>query len=214
MDRNASEGAFDGALATKVEQLPLNFTMLEDTFFFSITSSSDDSIHLHLQPTWRATDTMKKLTMIISLILLFFLATASGRFNDGSLFWRKSISLIRPYQAPLLECDYPRVIEGSYCVFLHLDSSLENHQHTVNQRKEFDWNITHTFPEYKGTSFDYGTYYCAEDIDHMALDAIRADVMVDQVTCERWVSLEYDGELVEDMEDDVVPQAGQPSMEL
>lgn len=131
--------------------------------------------------------------MILALLLL----TATFSKLDVSLLWRQialhdTTHLTRAYRAPLLGCELPGVVHGSYCVFLHRRCSLEEHKRTVGEEADLDSKISHLFP----ATQRHGLYYCAGDIDDEILDAIRADITVDMVEYNRSPEIDI-GETIE-----------------
>lgn len=100
---------------------------------------------------------------------------------------------MRPYRAPLVNCNLPGVIKGSYFVFLHQSCPLETHTQSVRAQVSLGSKITRIFPE----AAQHGLYYCADRIEDPALDAIRADTMVDMIECDRLLEISDESELVE-----------------
>ena len=87
-----------------------------------------------------------------------------------------------PYQAPLYGCDGPSEdrVHQSYMIFLHHGCSLEQHKQAVGEEADVDSAIKFVFPE----TAQYGLYYRAE-LGDSALAAVRADLGVDMVECNR-----------------------------
>lgn len=71
------------------------------------------------------------------------------------------------------------MIPESYFVFLHQGCSLEDHKSHIEA--DLDSKITHIFP----AATWHGLYYAADNVDDVILDAIRADVFVDMIECNR-----------------------------
>jgi hypothetical protein len=127
--------------------------------------------------------------LIASALLLVILA-ATSHSSTRSLIWRRSLHdpghVMPLYQAPLTQCDTPRVkelrvIEGSYWVFLHQGYSLEAHMQTIEEEHAGSRpTIDHIFPE---TEL-HGLYYLAVGMDDVWLEAVRGDVGVSLVECD------------------------------
>nr|POE93443.1 hypothetical protein CFP56_19455 [Quercus suber] len=140
-------------------------------------------------------------TFILGILLLLFLVTS---FENPRvvLLWRrlshKPTPLLRPYRAPLVNCELPDLIPDSYFIFLHHGCSLENHKRTIGYQIDLDSKIQYSFPETR----HYGHYYGAYDLDDAALDAIRADIAVDMIECNRELHVDLEVEDVVLMPDD------------
>lgn len=85
----------------------------------------------------------------------------------------------------MMGCQHGDAIDRSYIVFLHRSSSLEKHTRTIWKQANLDLVFKHIFPE----TTHHGIYYAADNVDDLALDAIRADLAVDFVECNRLVDL-------------------------
>ncbi|KAK4499472.1 hypothetical protein PRZ48_009987 [Zasmidium cellare] len=121
---------------------------------------------------------------LLSVASVFFLLCliATLKRPEPTLLWRQAaLHPSRAYRAPMFACQYPDVINRSYGVFLHHGCSLDKHKHLIGEDADLDSRITHCFPETRV----HGLYYYANDIDDVTLDAIRADVVVDLVECNR-----------------------------
>lgn len=105
----------------------------------------------------------------------------------------QSRALMSAYRAPMVGCERTGVIEGSYFVFLHCGCSLDKHNQTIGNNVDITSKIRRVYPETPG----HGLYYWAEDIDETALEAIRSDIVVDMIECNRALDMS-DG--VEDVE--------------
>ena len=92
-------------------------------------------------------------------------------------------------------CEWPDVIQGAYFIFLHHGCTLEEHTETVGKQANLDWKITHVFPG----ADHHGLCYTVEEIDDVALDAIRTDIVVDMIECNRSPKA-IEGETVEIIE--------------
>jgi hypothetical protein len=123
--------------------------------------------------------------LMTSALLLVIIAATSHSLTR-SLIWRRSLHdsghPMTIYQAPLTQCDQPRVVEGSYWVFLHQGYSLEAHKQTIQEEHAGSRppTIDHTFPETKL----HGLYYRAVGVDDVWLNSVRGDVGVSLVECD------------------------------
>lgn len=86
----------------------------------------------------------------------------------------------------MVGCEWPTVIQESFCVFLHHGCSLEEHKRTVGQQINLDSKIKHIFPETR----NHGLYYCADRVDDVTLSAIRAELVVDMIECNRVLEID------------------------
>lgn len=75
---------------------------------------------------------------------------------------------IGPYEAPLLACDAPDVIQGQYMVCLRHGCSLEKHEETIGI--DLSSSIDLTFPEDSLHGLSYGG-----KLDDATLEAVRKD---------------------------------------
>lgn len=64
---------------------------------------------------------------------------------------------------------------------------------TVEKQANVDWNFTHVFPG----SEDNGLSYYAANLDDVARDAIRADIAVDKIGCNRILEMDWGEETIE-----------------
>lgn len=87
----------------------------------------------------------------------------------------------------------PDINPGSYCVFLHQGCSLEKHKLAVGEEADIESKIRHIFPETR----NHGLYYCADNVDDVTLDAVRADIIVDMIECDRSPEISFESEIVE-----------------
>jgi hypothetical protein len=145
----------------------------------STISDRKDSVSYMSRPR------LLRYALTASALLLVILA-ATSHSSTSSLIRRRSLHdsghLKPPYQAPLTKCDQPRVVEGSYWVFLHQGCSLEAHKLTIQEEHAGPRppTIDHTFPETKL----HGLYYLAVGVDDVWLNAVRGDVGVRLVECD------------------------------
>lgn len=123
--------------------------------------------------------------ILISILYPLCIVAAFAR-PDLGLLWRRAIhhpySPVPPFRATLAHCGFGDEIQGAYVVWLRQYVSLEQHMHNVAVDPE---KITHCFPE----SFLGGIYYYVEEINDAELEAIRADLLVDTVDCNRPLNL-------------------------
>lgn len=95
-----------------------------------------------------------------------------------------------PYRATLAQCGFGDEIEGSYVVFFRQYVSLEQHLHNIALDPE---KIAFSLPE---TPL-FGLYYYADGLNEADVEAIRADLLVDRVDCNRALNSDIVGETVE-----------------
>ncbi|KAF2225452.1 hypothetical protein BDZ85DRAFT_257512 [Elsinoe ampelina] len=128
-------------------------------------------------------------TAAVAILLLLSIGISSKR-SAISLLWRKALysnpHLMPPYRAPFTGCDWPGVVQGSYAVFLHHGCTLEKHKEQVGRQANLESRITRVVPE---TSY-HGLYYFAEQVDDVEIDAIRSDIAVDMIECDRTVEVD------------------------
>lgn len=126
-------------------------------------------------------------TTVTTCTLISFIFFSS---NCNAILVRKlileSFGTMAPYEAPLHGCDnsYNDVVPQSYNVFLHQGYSLGDHKQTVIGTVDLDTTIEIVFPE----TARHGLYYSSE-LDDNALAAVRADMGVEMVECNRRVTL-------------------------
>ncbi|KAH8595494.1 hypothetical protein B0O99DRAFT_156998 [Bisporella sp. PMI_857] len=96
------------------------------------------------------------------------------------------------YEAPLLNCDVPKeeIVPDSYVVFLHQGYSLDKHKQAVGV------NIDSAIQYIVNETAVHGLYYRA-GFDNATLAAVRTDIGVDVVECNRKVhpTVSGDGDL-------------------
>ena len=94
--------------------------------------------------------------------------------------WRKAVYK-STYQA-WMHCNAPDedIIPNSYFVFLHWGYPLDEHKQAMKPKVSLDGHIERVFEQ----THSYGTYYAAK-LDNASLEAVRADVGVDFVECNR-----------------------------
>ena len=94
---------------------------------------------------------------------------------------------MQSYQAPVLcEAPEPDIIPESYSVFLHSGYSLDQHKATIGDKTNLAVAISTIFND---TPSAGELLYMAE-LDDTSLAAVRADVGVDLVECNRRVHRE------------------------
>ncbi|KAK6423428.1 hypothetical protein LTR95_016533 [Oleoguttula sp. CCFEE 5521] len=125
-------------------------------------------------------------TMIPPPIQIFLTISiaATSQSSKMYLLWRKArqhpTHLDTPYQAPLSLCDSPNVNEGKYWVYLEHGYPLETHKQKMQTKVNLEARVGHEFRE---TDL-HGLYYRADELDAVALEAVRGDAGVRLVECD------------------------------
>lgn len=127
--------------------------------------------------------TITLVTMAIAVIFLLLHFTHPNTSNTVSLTWRKDLhkftGVMGSYKAPLFCPRDANRVPNSYFVFLHFSYSLDQHKQEVGNGADLDSAIKWAV-EIPG----YGLQYSAE-FDDASLAAVRADLGVDLVSCDR-----------------------------
>lgn len=127
---------------------------------------------------------MRTLIAIAAVSVIFILSFALHQpksIRTISRAWSRTLHNVTtgrvPYQAPLLNCDDPLRDPDYYMVCLMPGYTLEQHKQTVSE-VDFDSVIEFVF------SIPQQVIYSAK-LEDETLDAIRADIRVDLVECDR-----------------------------